>query len=55
MVFAPDNALLKSVDLAVQRILKPLHNRNIALSQLFIMFEGRIKIRLQNNWTITQA
>jgi len=50
--FTSDNALLKLVYLVVQNISEkwtmPLHNWNLTLSQLFIMFEDRIKIYLQN-------
>ena len=48
--FTSDNALLKLVYLVVQNIAEkwtmPLHNWNLTLSQLFIMFEDRIKIHL---------
>ena len=51
--FTSDNALLKLVYLVVQNISEkwtmPLHNWNLTLSQLFIMFEDRIKLQLQNN------
>ena len=51
--FTSDNALLKLVYLVVQNISEkwtmPLHNWNQTLSQLFIMFEDRIKMHLQNN------
>lgn len=51
--FTSDNALLKLVYLVVQNISEkwtmPLHNWNQTLSQLFIMFENRIKLHLQNN------
>jgi len=51
--FTSDNALLKPVYLVVQDIsgkwAMPLHNRNLTLSQLFIMFEDRIKLHLNNN------
>lgn len=51
--FTSDNALLKLVYLVVQNISEkwtmPLHNWNLTLSQLFIMFEDRIKLHLQNN------
>lgn len=51
--FTSDNALLKLVYLVVQNISEkwtmPLHNWNQTLSQLFIMFEDRIKIYLNNN------
>lgn len=50
--FTSDNALLKLVYLVVQNISEkwtmPLHNWNLTLSQLFIMFEERIKIHLNN-------
>lgn len=50
--FTSDNALLKLVYLVVQRIAEkwtmPLHNWNLTLSQLYIMFEDRIKVHLQN-------
>ena len=48
--FTSDNALLKLVYLVVQNISEkwtmPLHNWNMTLSQLFIMFEDRIKLYL---------
>ena len=51
--FTSDNALLKLVYLVVQNISEkwtmPLHNWNLTLSQLFIMFEDRIKLHLNNN------
>ncbi|MEX8548618.1 MAG: IS256 family transposase [Mucilaginibacter sp.] len=51
--FTSDNALLKLVYLIVQNISEkwamPLHNWNLTLSQLFIMFEDRIKMHLNNN------
>lgn len=51
--FTSDNALLKLVYLVVQNISEkwtmPLLNWNQTLSQLFIMFEDRIKIYLNNN------
>ena len=51
--FTSDNALLKLVYLVVQNIsdkwTMPLHNWNLTLSQLFIMFEERIKVQLNNN------
>ena len=51
--FTSDNALLKLVYLVVQNVSEkwtmPLHNWNLTLSQLFIMFEDRIKLYLQNN------
>jgi putative transposase len=51
--FTSDNALLKLVYLIVQNISEkwtmPLHNWNLTLSQLFIMFEDRIKMYLNNN------
>jgi transposase-like protein len=50
--FTSDNALLKLVYLVVQRVAEkwtmPLHNWNLTLSQLYIMFEDRIKLHLQN-------
>ncbi len=50
--FTSDNALLKLVFLVVQRVAEkwtmPLHNWNLTLSQLYIMFEDRIKLHLQN-------
>lgn len=51
--FTSDNALLKLVYLVVQNVSEkwtmPIHNWNLTLSQLFIMFEDRIKLHLQNN------
>ena len=51
--FTSDNALLKLVYLVVQNISEKwtmlLHNWNQILSQLFIMFEDRIKIHLSSN------
>jgi putative transposase len=50
--FTSDNALLKLVYLVVQRVAEkwtmPLHNWNLTLSQLYIMFEDRIKLHLKN-------
>jgi len=50
--FTSDNALLKLVYLAVQKIAEkwtmPVHHWNLTLSQLYIMFEDRIKVHLQN-------
>lgn len=50
--FTSDNALLKLVYLVVLRVAEkwtmPLHNWNMTLSQLYIMFEDRIKLHLQN-------
>ncbi len=50
--FTSDNALLKLVYLVVHRVAEkwtmPLHNWNLTLSQLYIMFEDRIKLHLQN-------
>lgn len=50
--FTSDNALLKLVYLVVQRVAEkwtmPLHNWNLTLSQLYIMFEDRIKLHLHN-------
>jgi transposase-like protein len=50
--FTSDNALLKLVYLVVSRISEkwtmPLHNWNLTLSQLYIMFESRLKPHLQN-------
>lgn len=50
--FTSDNALLKLVYLVVQRVAEkwtmPLQNWNLTLSQLYIMFEDRIKLHLQN-------
>jgi transposase-like protein len=50
--FTSDNALLKLVYLVVQRISEkwtmPLHNWNLTLSQLYIMFEERLKAHLQH-------
>jgi transposase-like protein len=50
--FTSDNALLKLVYLVVSRISEkwtmPLHNWNLTLSQLYIMFEERLKPHLQH-------
>ena len=50
--FTSDNALLKLVYLAVQKIAEkwtmPVHHWNLTLSQLYILFEDRIKMHLQN-------
>lgn len=50
--FTSDNALLKLVYLVVSRISEkwtmPLHSWNLTLSQLYIMFETRLKPHLQN-------
>jgi putative transposase len=50
--FTSDNALLKLVYLVVQTISEkwtmPIHNWNLTLSQLYIMFEDRINLHLQN-------
>jgi transposase-like protein len=50
--FTSDNALLKLVYLVVSRISEkwtmPVHNWNLTLSQLYIMFEERLKPHLQN-------
>jgi transposase-like protein len=50
--FTSDNALLKLVYLVVSRISEkwtmPLHNWNLTLSQLYIMFEERLKLHLQH-------
>jgi transposase-like protein len=50
--FTSDNALLKLVYLVVSRISEkwtmPLHGWNLTLSQLYIMFEERLKAHLQN-------
>jgi transposase-like protein len=50
--FTSDNALLKLVYLVVQRITEkwtmPLHGWNLTLSQLYIMFEERLKPYLKN-------
>jgi transposase-like protein len=50
--FTSDNALLKLVYLVVNRISEkwtmPLHNWNLTLSQLYIMFEERLKAHLQH-------
>lgn len=49
--FTSDNALLKLVYLVVSRISEkwtmPIHNWNLTLSQLYIMFEERLKPHLQ--------
>lgn len=49
--FTSDNALLKLVYLVVQRVsdkwTMPLHNWSLTLSQLYIMFEDRLKEQLQ--------
>jgi putative transposase len=48
--FTSDNALLKLVYQNIsEKWTMPLHNWNLTLSQLFIMFEDRIKLHLQNN------
>ena len=48
--FTSDNALLKLVYLVVQRVSEkwtmPLRNWSLTLSQLYIMFEDRLKISL---------
>lgn len=50
--FTSDHALLKLVYLVVQTISKkwtmPIHNWKLTLSQLYIIFEDRIKIHLQS-------
>jgi transposase-like protein len=50
--FTSDNALLKLVYLVVQRVSEkwtmPLHNWRLTLSQLYIMFEDRLKVHLNN-------
>lgn len=50
--FTSDNALLKLVYLVVNRISEkwtmPLHNWNLTLSQLYIMFEERLKAHLRH-------
>jgi transposase-like protein len=50
--FTSDNALLKLVYLVVNRISEkwtmPLHSWNLTLSQLYIMFEERLKAHLQH-------
>jgi transposase-like protein len=50
--FTSDNALLKLVYLVVSRISEkwtmPLHGWNLTLSQLYIMFEERLKPHLQH-------
>jgi transposase-like protein len=50
--FTSDNALLKLVYLVVSRISEkwtmPLHGWNLTLSQLYIMFEERLKTHLQH-------
>jgi transposase-like protein len=50
--FTSDNALLKLVYLVVSRITEkwtmPLHNWNLTLSQLYLMFEERLKAHLQH-------
>jgi transposase-like protein len=50
--FTSDNALLKLVYLVVQKIAEkwtmPLRHWNLTLSQLYILFEDRIKVHLQN-------
>jgi transposase-like protein len=51
--FTSDTALLKLVYLVVQRVSEkwtmPLHNWRLTLSQLYIMFEDRLKIHLKNH------
>ncbi len=48
--FTSDNALLKLVYLVVQRVSEkwtmPLRNWSLTLSQLYIMFEDRLKVSL---------
>ncbi len=50
--FTSDTALLKLVYLVVQRVSEkwtmPLHNWRLTLSQLYIMFEDRLKVHLNN-------
>lgn len=50
--FTSDNSLLKLVYLVVQRVSEkwtmPLHNWSLTLSQLYIMFEDRLKVHLRN-------
>lgn len=50
--FTSDTALLKLVYLVVQRVSEkwtmPLHHWRLTLSQLYIMFEDRLKVHLQN-------
>lgn len=49
--FSSDKAVMKIIYLASQRITErwtmPLHNWRLALSQLFILFEDRIKLFLK--------
>jgi transposase-like protein len=51
--FTSDTALLKLVYLVVQRLTDkwtmPLHNWKLTLSQLYIMFEDRLKVHLKNH------
>ena len=51
--FTSDTALLKLVYLVVQRLsdkwTMPLHNWKLTLSQLYIMFEDRLKVHLKNH------
>jgi putative transposase len=51
--FTSDTALLKLVYLVVQRLTDkwtmPLHNWKLTLSQLYIMFEDRLKVHLNNH------
>ena len=51
--FTSDTALLKLVYLVVQRVsdkwTMPLHNWKLTLSQLYIMFEDRLKVHLKNH------
>jgi putative transposase len=55
--FTSDNALLKLVYLVVQRLSKkwtmPLRNWRLTLSQLYIRFEDRLKVYL-NNQSLSQ-
>ena len=48
--FTSDTALVKLVHLVVQRVSEkwtmPLHNWRLTLSQLYIMFEDRLKVHL---------
>ena len=50
--FTSDNALLKLVYLVVQRLSEkwtmPLHNWRLTLSQIYIRFEDRLKVHLNN-------
>ena len=50
--FTSDNALLKLVYLVVQKVSEkwtmPLQNWSLTLSQLYIMFEDRLKASLHN-------